>query len=327
MEAETQLMTSLSFEPQREFPLDSHTYKSLFFMWMSGFRSHHSTKTALLRVTNDILLSSDTGNLNILILLDLTAAFDTINHSILLSRLQTIYNITGTALSWFTSYLTDRHQFIHINNCKSDSARLTQGVPQGSVLGPLLFILYILPLGQIIRHHGLHFHCFADDIQLYLSTKSINPVTHSTLTNCISEIKSWLKLNLLQLNCNKTEIILIGPKSLTNANSSLTLSTDGTLVSSSLHLRNLGIILDQTLSYEHHIKHITKTAFYHLRNIARLRPSLTPKSASSSTDSSTSRTLLLVSSPTLPPVTTSALFSETSTGSPSPNASTSSSSP
>ncbi|KAK7881569.1 hypothetical protein WMY93_029978 [Mugilogobius chulae] len=236
--------------------------------------SRYSQNKALLRVTNDILISSDTGNLNILILLDLTAAFDTINHSILLSRLQTIYNITGTALSWFTSYLTDRHQFIHIDNCKSDSALLTQGVPQGSVLGPLLFILYILPLGQIIRRHGLQFHCFADDIQLYLSTKTINPVTHSTLTNCISEIKSWLKLNYLQLNCNKTEIILIGPKTLTNANSSLTLSIDGTPVSFSSHLRNLGIIFNQTLSYEHHIKTPS-----HLRNIARLRPSLTPQSA------------------------------------------------
>ncbi|KAK7906725.1 hypothetical protein WMY93_015337 [Mugilogobius chulae] len=122
-----------------------------------------------------------------------------------------------------------------------------------------------------------HCKCFLEISDL--STKTINPVTHSTLTNCISEIKSWLKLNYLQLNCNKTEIILIGPKSLTNANSSLTLSIDGTPVSSSSHLQNLGIIFDQTLSYEHHIKHITKNAFYHLRNIARLRPSLTPQSA------------------------------------------------
>ncbi|RCU35043.1 hypothetical protein DVA76_18360, partial [Acinetobacter baumannii] len=90
-----------------------------------------------LKVTNDLLLSSDSGHLNILILLDFTAAFDTINHNILLSRLESSLNITGTALSWLKSYLTNRKQFININNCTSSTTSLSQGVPQGSVLGPL----------------------------------------------------------------------------------------------------------------------------------------------------------------------------------------------
>uniref|UniRef100_A0A671YR52 Reverse transcriptase domain-containing protein n=1 Tax=Sparus aurata TaxID=8175 RepID=A0A671YR52_SPAAU len=251
--------------------LHSH---ELYEPFQSGFRPQHSTETALLKITNDLLLSADSGHLNILILLDLTAAFDTINHSILLSRLQTSLNITGSALSWLKSYLTDRHQFIHINNCSSSTVPLPQGVPQGSVLGPLLFILYLLPIGSIIRRHGLHFHCYADDIQIYISTKSITPATLYTLTNCLTELKSWLQTNFLQLNCDKSEIILIGPKSLATSTQNFSLSIDNTTLSPSPFIRNLGIIFNNNLSFEHHISRLTQTAFFHLKNIARLRPLL-----------------------------------------------------
>ncbi|XP_010773018.1 RNA-directed DNA polymerase from mobile element jockey-like [Notothenia coriiceps] len=158
--------------------LKSHlSSNNLFEPFQSGFRIKHSTETALLRITNDLLLSSDSGNLNILILLDLTAAFDTINHTILLSHLESSLNITDTALSWLKSPV--HHQFIHINNCTSSTAPLSQGVPQGSVLSPLLFILYMFPLGKIIRCHNLQYHCYAGDIQLYISTKTITATTHS----------------------------------------------------------------------------------------------------------------------------------------------------
>lgn len=251
------------------------TSNNLFESFQSGFRSKHSTETALLKITNDLLLSSDSGHLNILILLDLTAAFDTINHSILLSRLESSLHITGTALSWIHSYLTNRHQFISINNCTSSTAPLSQGVPQGSVLGPLLFILYLLPLGNIIHRHGLLFHCYADDIQLYISTKAITNTTHSTLSNCLSEIKSWMQRNYLQLNSDKSDIIIIGPTSHNNTTHNFSLTFNNCTLSSSPYIRNLGIILDSQLKFDHHINHITKTAFFHLKNIARLRPSLT----------------------------------------------------
>ncbi|XP_058480016.1 extracellular calcium-sensing receptor-like [Solea solea] len=197
----------------------------LFETFQSGFRPHHSTETALLKVTNDLLLSADSGSLSILLLLDLSAAFDTIDHSILLHRLQTI-GFSGTALSWFSSYLTDRHHYVSINNFKSNTFPVSTGVPQGSVLGPLLFIIYMLPLGHIIRHHGLHFHCYADDTQVYIPTKSINSVILSTITHCLADIKTWMDHNFLKLNSNKTELILTGPNSLLPLAQNISLNID-----------------------------------------------------------------------------------------------------
>ena len=249
------------------------TSNNLYETFQSGFRSHHSTETALLKVTNDLLLSSDSGQVTILILLDLSAAFDTINHSILLSRLQSSINITGTALTWFTSYLTNRQQFIKVNNCTSATAPLSHGVPQGSVLGPLLFILYLLPLGNIIRRHNLHFHCYADDIQLYISTNTTATTTLPSLSSCLADIKSWMRKNFLLLNCDKTDLIFIGPKSLTPFPHP-PITIDNTTLSPSAHIRNLGVIFDSNLTFEPHINQITKTAYFHLRNVARLRPFL-----------------------------------------------------
>ena len=113
---------------------------SLFEEFQSGFRAHHSTETALLKVANDLLLASDSGLLSVLMLLDLSAAFDTIDHHILLRRLEELLGIRGTALAWLKSYLSDRFQFVHVNNESSVHTRVRYGVPQGSVLGPILFI-------------------------------------------------------------------------------------------------------------------------------------------------------------------------------------------
>ena len=248
--------------------LKQHLHSNqLYETFQSGFRTHHSTETALLKVTNDLLLASDSGSLNILLLLDLSAAFDTINHTILLTCLQSCIGINGPALSWFRSYLSDRFDFISINNCKSITTPVTHGVPQGSVLGPLLFILYILPLGHIICHHGLQFHCYADDTQLYISTATITPAILST-------INSFLKLN-----CNKSEIIITGPKSRLPSTQDFSLCIDGHTVTPSPLVRNLGVILDPTLSFKSHIKNISKISFFHLCNIARLRLTLCPSTA------------------------------------------------
>uniref|UniRef100_A0A674PCY9 Reverse transcriptase domain-containing protein n=1 Tax=Takifugu rubripes TaxID=31033 RepID=A0A674PCY9_TAKRU len=243
---------------------------SLFEMFQSGFRAHHSTETALLKVTNDLLIASDHGLVSMLVLLDLSAAFDTVDHSILLQRLEHVIGIKGTALDWFRSYLSDRYQFAHVHGVPSSYSRVSHGVPQGSVLGPILFTLYMLPLGNIIRQHGINFHCYADDTQLYLSMKPEETEKLVKLQTCLKDIKSWMSSNFLLLNPGKTEVMVFGPEPLRDRLDHM-ITLDGISLTSSLSVRNLGVTFDQNLSFNSHIKLVSRSAFFHLRNISKIR--------------------------------------------------------
>jgi len=133
----------------------------------STYRAHRSTETAVLRVLSDILDALDRGDFAVLTLLDLSAAFDTVDHTTLLRRLQTTYSITGTALVWFASYLHERKLSVWYRGFSSTSSSLLCGVPQGSVLGPILFLLYTADLLGLIEGMDLHPHLYADDTQIY----------------------------------------------------------------------------------------------------------------------------------------------------------------
>ncbi len=135
-------------------------------------------------------------------LLDLSAAFDTVDHNILVSRLENHVVIPGIALIWFKLYLADRSFVVKLGECMSASAPLKCGVPQGSIIAPILFSLYLFPLGTILRKHGVSFHCYADDTQIYLPLQKDNGSGLSLLLNCLTDIKDWMALNFLKFNAN-----------------------------------------------------------------------------------------------------------------------------
>jgi len=133
----------------------------------SAYIPHRSTETAILRILSDILLALDSGNIAILSLLDLSAAFDSVDHDTLLTRLHLTYGCTGAVLNWFKSYLTGRTQSVRCSSSSSKYLSVMFGVPQGSVLGPILFLLYVADLILLIRRHQLVPHSYADDTQIY----------------------------------------------------------------------------------------------------------------------------------------------------------------
>ena len=179
--------------------------------YQSAYRKFHSTKTALLKIHNDILSSMDDGRVTPLTLLDLSAAFDTIDHTILLRRLGGWFGVSGKALDWFKSYLTGRSQGIKLGNCLYSRSYRSFGVPQGSVFGPLLFTLYTTSLSSLISGHAIPHHLYADDSQLYISFSSGNSAAAlNGLLSCLASVQSWMSTNKLKLNPDKTEFLLIG---------------------------------------------------------------------------------------------------------------------
>ena len=183
-------------------------------MFQSAYKNFHSTETALVRVQNDTLCAIDNNESVILLLLDLSAAFDTVDHSILLSRLRDCFGVNGAAVAWFESYLTSRTQFVRVNDCRSTQRSLERGVPQGSVLGPLL--LYTLPIADIIKFHKLQYHLYADDTQLYIPFRTDCSYDLSLAKRrvewCVNDIHGWMVNNGLKLNQDKTELVFISSK-------------------------------------------------------------------------------------------------------------------
>ncbi len=244
---------------------------SVLEVFQSGFRALHSTESALLKVHNDILLTLDSGASASLVLLDLSAAFDTVDHNILISRLEHYAGVRGMALQWFKSYLTNRSFAVKVGECLSTSAPLTSGVPQGSILAPLLFSLYMLPLGSIFRKHGVSFHCYADDTQIYMPLQKNDKNALTPLLNCLRDVKSWMALNFLKYNDSKTEIILFGQiENLASVNVHL-----GPLAAhNKVAVKNLGVWFDRELKFDKQINNVVKSCFFNLRLLAKVKPFL-----------------------------------------------------
>uniref|UniRef100_A0A8C6LQF4 Reverse transcriptase domain-containing protein n=1 Tax=Nothobranchius furzeri TaxID=105023 RepID=A0A8C6LQF4_NOTFU len=249
--------------------LVSHLADSdLFEVFQSGFRSGHSTESALLRVLNDIYLSLDQGTSVLLLLLDLTAAFDTVDHAILLDRLERWVGIKGSALDWFRSYLQNRTFCVKLGDVFSSWEGLRWGVPQGSILGPLLFAIYLLPLGSIFRKHGLSFHLYADDCQIYSPLCQEKGHSIQSFVSCVNEVKSWLMSNYLHLNEGKTELIVFHPNS-RNVDRYADLGPLSPY--SKPVVTSLGVKLDVGLKFDAHINSVIRSSFFHLRRLAKIK--------------------------------------------------------
>ncbi len=236
------------------------TKNNILDKFQSGFRCRHSTESALLRVVNDLLLISDAGNHAALILLDLSAAFDTIDHSILLNRLKHFVGVQGTVYTWFASYLEQRSFTVKLGNCFSYSAHSTSGVPQGSILGPVLFALYMLPLGRIFKKHGISYHLYADDTRIYLPLRPTCNVSCVTLRRCLDEVKDWLADNLVQLNERKTEMFMIFGRTVLNKAESVILGPWACYIQD--RVKNLGVIFDSSLKFDNQINTVVRNCFF-----------------------------------------------------------------
>ena len=171
-----------------------------------------------MKVQNDILTNMNKRLVTLLVLLDLSAAFDTVDPSILLTRLRSKLSLNGTALLWFCSYLSGRTQRISVQGALSNVFHLRYGVPQGSCLGPVLFNIYSSKIFDIVGGHLPKVHCYADDSQLYLSFNPSCAVSQDdairSMETCISDVKQWMTADKLMLNDDKTEFIVIASRHL-----------------------------------------------------------------------------------------------------------------
>ena len=240
----------------------------------SGYKSHHSCETATLAIYNDLLCITDSKSKIILLLLDLSAAFDTVNHSLLLQKLKNFYGLSGNVLSWFKSYLSGRSFSVSIGKHRSNKCFLRIGVPQGSILGPILFILYTKELIAIAKKHGFYIHLYADDTQLYIE---FNPLSQSIdfieerIVDCLTEIKEWMTANKLKLNSDKTEVLIASSvnrfNSCLNDSISFPADADGQNINPMETVKSLGVKFDRDLSFEDHITSIVQACYIQLRNL------------------------------------------------------------
>ena len=180
--------------------------------YQSAYRPYHSVETALVKVFNDVLISLENGKGVMLVLLDLSAAFDTVDPNILVERLENLFGITGSASEWTRSYFENRTQSVKVQNSLSKK-KPVNSLPQGSNFGPFGFPKYSSPIGKICAKHGISYHMYADDTQLYIEFTHDNiDAKKAQLEACIAEIKAWMANNRLKLNDSKTEFVIFGSK-------------------------------------------------------------------------------------------------------------------
>ena len=249
----------------------------------SAYTPCHSPETALLKVQHDIASSMDKSEAVIMVLLDMSAEFDTIDSGILLQTLNTRFGVSGTALKWFESYMTDRTHSVRLGSDTSDARPLRYGVPQGSVMGPLMFTMYSAPVDDILKlYPDVSYHKFADDLQLYISYRPNVPGdldrARDRLSQCIRDIKDWMIRHKLKLNDSKTEFLaLMSPHHLKKFGLPSHLTVGDAQIKPVHSVRNLGANFDTHLTMKSYVDAVCSKGNFHLRRIASIRPFVTKR--------------------------------------------------
>lgn len=254
---------------------------SNFCGFQSAYRAAHSTETALLRVVNDLVIAACNRRASVLIALDISAAFDTIDHDILCRRADSEFGIRGPALAWLRSFVSGRSSYVSVGGTNSPVTLNSTGVPQGSVLGPMLFALYTSPVSKIIDHHSLQYHMYADDTQLYTSLQP-SQIDLTAIQLCTNDIHRWYAENGMMLNPTKSEVIAVGTRvQAAAAAASGTVEIAGSQVPFSSDVKLLGVTIDSTVSFDKHISSVVRGCNYHLRALRHIRPLITTDVAKS----------------------------------------------
>ena len=227
-------------------------------------------------ITNDILSKKDSHQATALVSIDLSAAFDLVDHDVLVKRLDNYFGFSATVLDWFKSFLSDRSQCVILGSARSKSTPVLQGVPQGSVLGARLYTLYVRPMSEICKRHDIRYHSYADDTQLYVHYDRNSDISMreaiTKLEYCITEIGQWMTHNCLKLNQDKTEWLIFNGSAISKK---VTLTVGEHTIEQSAHIRSLGVKLDPEITIEPQIADVCKSAYYHLRRINKIRKYLT----------------------------------------------------
>ena len=239
-----------------------------------GYKKFHGTETLLVKLINDILVGIDSRSGVILVLLDLSSAFDTVNHNKLINILYSELNISGVALKWFKSYLKSRTQKVLIGDCLSDPVELSFGVPQGSVLGPILFNIYISSISTVFTTAGFNTLSYADDNSGYctFSMSSASELFEELVPGLLTDISNWMEQYFLKINTDKTKVIIFGSRSFHSSleYSSITLLNEE-IISITEEVKYLGVYLDNRLTMKRHINKITSRCYMTLRAINGVR--------------------------------------------------------
>ena len=236
----------------------------------SAYKRHHSVETALCKIYNDLIIKKSTGGCTMLVMLDLSAAFDCIDQETLLQDME-LLGIRGTALDWFRSYLTGRHFRVEVENTLSTTAEMNTGICQGTILAPILFSIYTIELYHIISNMGIQCHFYADDTQILIDVESEDQA-NLDFEIMFEVVTNWMSRRKLKLNAEKTECMILGNRykldQLASFNS-IELNDSSTL-SLVKKVKNLGVLFEQDLSMESQLKSVKGKAIGNLVNIARI---------------------------------------------------------